>query len=125
MSIKFSDLVGKTIISIEVKDDQINFKDSTGEEYTLYHSQDCCEDVYIEDINGDVNDLLNTPILVAEEASNSSDAPSKKEKYEPDSYTWTFYKLATIKGFVDIRWFGVSNGYYSESVDFCKLADKW
>lgn len=88
-----------------------------GKEFALYHSQDCCENVAIEDIAGDLADLVGTPILTAEE--EVSDPPlNLKREYTPESETWTFYRLGTIKGSVVVRWHGESNGYYSESVYF-------
>ena len=86
--------------------------DLDGMTMTMHHQQDCCETVEIDDIVGDLRDLVGAPLLVAEEVSN--DAPPKGD---PDSFTWTFYKFATIKGYVDIKWYGTSNGYYSESVN--------
>ncbi len=115
----FRDLVGHTISNIERKkrDDELVFTLEDNVRYRMLHHQGCCESVNIEDIAGDLDDLLNTPILFAEESSNSHD-PVPAGEYDEGSHTWTFYRLVTIKGSVVIRWYGSSNGYYSESVDF-------
>ena len=130
MDIEVAELKGKTIIDIVNNDDELLFTCSDGSKYKMYHSQDCCESVSIEDINGDLQDLIGTPILNAEEVSNEefentyAESDEGKELDSWGSYTWTFYKFATIKGYVDIRWFGESNGYYSESVDFVKADEE-
>lgn len=112
---EISDMVGKKFTSVTATDDELIFTGPCGT-FTFYHSQDCCETVEISDIVGDLQDLVNEEILMAEEVSGETPADHKFE-YEPESYTWTFYKFATKKGYVDVRWLGESNGYYSESVD--------
>lgn len=116
----FSELRGKVLTkAVQIGDDRLRFEDSGGKAYELYHHQDCCESVVIESVVGDLTDLVGTPILVAEEVE-SRECPADSEAYDSD--TWTFYKLRTIKGSVDIRWHGSSNGYYSESVDFAEVS---
>lgn len=116
--VEFSELKGKIITELKVSKEEI-FHCKTGEVYKMYHRQDCCENVQIEDIcGGDIEDIMFTPVLIAEVSTNKDNS---KEHYE--SFTWTFYKLGTIKGYVDIRWYGESNGYYSEEVDFVKIEE--
>jgi len=112
---KFDDLLGHCITHIDKKHDELKLYLSDAVYVHMYHQQDCCEDVFIEDICGDLDDLIGSPLLQAEEVSNRDDN-GPLEEYD-ESYTWTFYKLATNKGFVTIRWYGSSNGYYSEYVD--------
>ena len=116
---RFSDLVGKILVSFEIskEENEILITTNDGEKYKLHHTQDCCELVVIESIEGDIDDILNSPIVIALESSNSE----KEHVDYGDSYTWTFYKLDTIKGGITIRWYGASNGYYSESVYFERL----
>lgn len=112
-------LLGKVLKSVVNHGDELVFETVDGERYRMYHEQDCCESVTLEDVIGDLEDLVGSEILIAEEVDGETPVDHKFE-YEPDSYTWTFYKFATRKGYVDLRWFGQSNGYYSESVSFIK-----
>lgn len=132
----FETLKGKTISAIhglEVGGERVRFETSDGKSYVMYHSQDCCESVEIEDIAGDVADLIGSEVLLAEEVTSDKldaelqakrDAEKAAEEakggyyYGPESEMWTFYKLSTILGSVTIRWYGTSNGYYSEGVSF-------
>jgi hypothetical protein len=111
-------LLLKTISSYNLTDNELILNTIDGESYKFYHEQDCCEDVHISQIDGELDDLLNTPILLADETTNEC---SEKDRDNGESFTWTFYKLATIKGYVNIKWFGESNGYYSESVTFARI----
>jgi hypothetical protein len=105
-----------TIVEVkgmEVGSDHIEFVSESGMVFKLYHQQDCCESVALEDIIGDPSAIIGAPLLMAEEATNE-DGP----RLNAESYTWSFYKFATVKGYVTLRWLGESNGYYSEAVYF-------
>ena len=109
-------LKGKILKDIKIEgNENIFFIDEDGIEYKMFHDYDCCENVDIEDICGDITNLIGSEIIMAEEVINRDLSPLNEFD---ESYTWTFYKFATVKGYVTIRWYGESNGYYSERVDF-------
>lgn len=126
MQVLFEDMKGKVFKSInkitEYDTDKLEFVTEDNTIYTMYHPQDCCESVNLIDIIGDLDDLIGNEIIMSEEITNSDTHPegNKMEVYNENSFTWTFQKMATIKGYVTFRWFGTSNGYYSERVEIHK-----
>ena len=116
---QIKELIGKTLIRADIKkgEETAFFETCSGEIYKMYHQQSCCESVIIEDVCGDVSDLIGSPIIRAQESSNNDDKPHEYS----ESWTWTFYRISTAKGQVVIRWLGESNGYYGESVDFSRI----
>ena len=87
----------------------IQFK--SGEKLDMRHDQDWGEDVYLEEIIGDLQDLVGSAIVSAYKSSSSTTS-----EYG-DVEQWTFYRFVTEKGPVTLRWIGTSNGYYSTEVE--------
>lgn len=116
IKVDFSELIGKTLKKITVENDHYKYSNIIFEcddcsVYVMFHHEDCCERVYIEDIDGDIQDLIGEVILNAEEILGESG----------DGYLWTFYKIATNKNSITIRWYGEDEGYYSLGVSFEKI----
>lgn len=106
----FEDLLGKTITGVVFNGGEITFKFG-GTHYVMHHVLDGLEEVKLSDISGDVYSLIGNPLLKAEKVSEEG-------VMYGGTFTWTFFKFATIKGDITICWYGESNGYYSEDVDF-------
>jgi len=110
----FSELTGKTLVRVDVSEDEVRFVCDCGQEYLMKHEQDCCERVVLEDVVGDFDDLLGRELLLAEETSGETHGCGKEG-------IWTFYKLATLKGAVTLRWLGDADSYYSVDVSVYRL----
>lgn len=111
MESEIENLIGKTILAVEGMEKEskkIIFR-TDGGVLEMYHWQDCCESVYLEDVTGDPSDLIGGIVSVAEERTETRSGGYGISE-------WTFYTIRTSKGDVDLRWYGSSNGYYSTSV---------
>lgn len=117
-----SRLVGRTIEKIDKTDTYIKFFTKDGAMFKLYHHKDCCEDVYIDDICGNLDDLIGVPIRKAREDKNDQCYIDPNNQFK-GTYTWTFYNFATSKGYVTIKFYGTSNGNYSEKISV-EITDK-
>jgi hypothetical protein len=114
----FENMIGKVVTSIDggaVGSEDMTIETQDGWKFRFHYEADCCATCSVEDIAGDLDDLIGHPLVLAEEVTSGVDFPPA-DGYE--SFTWTYYRFGTVKGTVSIRWFGSSNGYYSESVTF-------
>jgi hypothetical protein len=116
--VPIEDFVGETFVSVQVNNgnDEILFTAESGRTFLMFHIQDCCESVSIEDICGELDWLVGSPMVSAYVSGSDEDTSEGDDKRTDESYTWTFYRMSTVKGTVVIRWYGSSNGYYSEDV---------
>ena len=90
-------LVGQVIVSVEgcvVGSESMLITTEGGDTFHWYHQESCCESVEIVQVDGDVSDLVGQVCAMAEETGeNGPDT-------DDESYTWTFYKFASTKGYV-------------------------
>lgn len=115
-------LRGKTLTAINYQDERLTLTCSDGKAYVMYHRQECCEQVVLVDGLDDLKALIGDPLMLVEEETNSEEP---KPSHYVESFTWTFYKFATIKGRATLRWLGESTGYYSERVDFAEVPNAY
>ena len=116
---KIDELVGKAVRGLAYSDEyfQILTDDCI---YIFYHEYNCCESVWLTQVDGISDKIIGSRIVIAEVVTKTGeDVAIDTDNY--DSVTYSFYKIGTSKGMIDFRFQGVSNGYYSETVDLVKV----
>lgn len=116
----YTEFSGKTIQEIrgcKKHSDEVTIKFTDGTCLKFYHQQDCCESVLLEDFDTEPEYLINTNIISIEERIYRSGEGMKPLSTCDQSYTWSFYVIKTSSITMVLRWYGESNGWYSETVD--------
>lgn len=113
---EINELIGEILTHIDVDEDnnEIMLTTESGRIIKIFHYQDCCESVRIEDTEGNWHTLIGKVITDAsEEVFPEGDPPPEYS----DSWTRTVLTFKVDNSTVISRWIGESNGYYSESVN--------
>lgn len=111
------ELKGEVLTHIDAGGDEIMLTTQSGRKIRIFHSQDCCESVSIEGIDGELHKLVGKVLI---DTSEEIDRENNPPEY-PDSWTRTIHTFKVDDATVIVRWMGESNGYYSESVDIAEL----
>lgn len=110
---KFEGKTISTIVGAEEDSQEVTFEFTNGEKATFMHYQDCCEDVHLADILGDIKSLIGAPLTYAKIATNQH----SEGICESTTETYYIFKTDNDPCGVTFLWRGESNGWYSEDVD--------
>lgn len=116
----YSEFSGKTIQEIrgcKKHSDEVTIIFTDGSCLKFYHQQSCCETVLLEDFDITPEWLVNSNIISVEERISRSGEGVKPLNDWDESYTWSFYVIKTSSSTMVLRWYGESNGWYSETVN--------
>ena len=106
-------LKGKILkdIRVDYGRNEITFIDKNNTSYLMAHKQEGSEDMFLEGTYeyGDINDLLNTPITIADEIEDFDKLPLNEDNL---GYSWKLYQVGTEDSCILIRWYGEYNGFY-------------
>ena len=126
----FNDLVGERINGVFLGNDDwtLMFRTVRGEFLRYDTSNDCCNSVWFNHINGlsilgegNSFDLLRGALVLSVEDKGWGDNRSDEDGYEvvQDAF-WT---IKTDRGYIDIEVRNSHNGYYGGSVSFVEDCD--
>jgi hypothetical protein len=114
-------MIGSVVKSIDIDESNddclITLED--GRKFKIEHFQDCCETVQFYDASGDVHSLIGKKLTNVTEDYN--DDPIEEDLSCDGSHTWSVYKFQTDENTVILRWYGDSNGYYSETTQLYEV----
>lgn len=116
----YTEFSGKTIQEIrgcKKHSDEVTIIFTDGSCLKFYHQQSCCETVLLEDFDIIPEWLVDSNIISVEERISRSGEGVKPLNDWAESYTWSFYVIKTSSSTMVLRWYGESNGWYSEEVD--------
>ena len=112
-------LIGRVIKSVEVgkSEGRVKFYLKDGTALAIWHEHDCSDCVYLEDIIG-----IDTVTQLTGETVLDAYVSYRVGEHDKDSTwgrfsVWVFLMLRTNNYSVVFRWYGTSNGYYSECPD--------
>ena len=114
-------LVGEVVEHVDIGNNETLLTFASGRRVRIDHDQDCCESVWLLDSSGDVAKIVGKPLIEVTSEESSGDNVDIGKEFKDDSSTLTTIRFACADEVVILRWFGTSNGYYSESVDFREM----